>query len=382
MRIALLAPLVAPIAPPFLGGAQALVYDLGAGLAARGHAVTLYAADGSSIPGVHAVPLGIDAATLRPARFDPDAPEVPDPTFFTQAHHFLRIALHIAQHAGEYDLVHAHAYDWPAFTFPALLPLPILHTLHLPASSAAIVAALEALGAAPAAGVATGPAAPNTHLATVSHACAATYAPRVHIPTVVYNGIDVDAIPFGPTASTPPYLLFAGRMAPEKGVADALAIARRAGRRIVLTGGMYDAEYFEHAVLPRLAEMERAGLAEYLGQVPRERLWQLMAGAEAVLCPSHWQEPFGLVPAEAQAAGAPVIGYAHGALPEIVAQGETGWLVAPGDLEAAAAAVDRLSAISRAACRDRVAANFSLSAMLDAYERVYGAILAGNEPTA
>jgi glycosyltransferase involved in cell wall biosynthesis len=135
-------------------------------------------------------------------------------------------------------------------------------------------------------------------------------------------------------------------------------------------------------VLPRLAEMERAGLAEYLGQVPRERLWQLMAGAEAVLCPSHWQEPFGLVPAEAQAAGAPVIGYAHGALPEIVAQGETGWLVAPGDLEAATAAVDRLSAISRAACRDRVAAHFSLSAMLDAYERVYGAILAGNEPSA
>lgn len=367
MRIALLAPLVSPIAPPFLGGAQALIHDLAAGLADRGHTVTLYGADGSGAPGVHTVPMGIDADELAPARFNPSATRLlPDVAFFTQAHHFLRIALHIAHHAADYDLVHAHAYDWPALTFGALLPLPVLHTLHLPASDDAILGALAALGA----GGAT-----NTRLATVSRACAETYAPAAEIETVVYNGIAVDAIPFGAQPAATPYLLFAGRIAPEKGTADALAIARLAGKRLIVVGGVYDTAYYEEQVRAPLAEMERAGQAEYLGQVSRERLWALMAGAEAVLVPSHWKEPFGLVPCEAQAAGAPVVGYRIGALPEVVAHGKTGWLAAPGDLDAAADAVGRVGTLSRAACRARVVERFSSAAMLDAYERVYAEMI-------
>src|SRR5260221_5352219 len=361
MRIALLAPLVSPIAPPFLGGSQTLVYDLAAGLAARGHTVTLYAANGSHVPGVQTVPLGVDSAELRPARFDEVEADAPDPTFFTSAHHFLRVAHHIADHAAAYDLVHAHAYDWPAFAFGALLPLPVLHTLHLPAVNSAIVSALAMTSAE----------AGNTHLATVSRACAATYAPDVRIETVVYNGIDVSAVPFGVAPASETYLLFAGRMAPEKGVTDALAIARGSGMRLLLVGGLYDEAYYRESVRPPVAELERTGMAEYLGLVPRERVWQLMAGASAVLVPSHWAEPFGLAPCEAQAAGAPVVGYRVGALPEVVADGETGWLVPPGDIAAATAAVARVGAIAREACRARVVARFSLDVMLDAYEHVY-----------
>ncbi|HLJ81210.1 MAG TPA: hypothetical protein VKT52_06990, partial [Ktedonobacterales bacterium] len=160
MRIALLAPLVSPIAPPFLGGAQALLADLGAGLAARGHDVTLYAADGSAVPGVRCVPLGIDSATLRPAGFaalerndgvtdagdageDERAGAAPavhpavheeedeeedafatDETIFQPSYAFLRAYRAIAAHAGEHDLLHAHAYDQPAFAFASLQPLP------------------------------------------------------------------------------------------------------------------------------------------------------------------------------------------------------------------------------------------------------------------
>ena len=369
MRIALIAPLVSPIAPPFLGGAQALVHDLAAGLARRGHVVTLYAAEGSAVPGVRTVSLGIDAAELELARFDPGAAQVADDVFFTQAHHFLRICLHISQHAAEYDLVHAHAYDWPAFTFGALLPLSVLHTLHLPASNPTILTALAALQRS----------APNTHLATVSRACAATYAPEVRVETIIYNGIDVDAIPFGAEPAPEPYLLFAGRIAPEKGVVDALAIAREAGQRLLLAGGIYDAHYYEEQVRPLLSEMERDGLAEHLGPVPRERLWTLMAGATAVLVPSHWKEPFGIVPAEAQAAGAPVVGYAIGALREVVAEGETGRLVPFGDIAGAAAAAGRVRAISRAACRARMVERFSIGAMLDAHEHVYAELTAGGQ---
>ncbi|HEV7126260.1 MAG TPA: glycosyltransferase, partial [Ktedonobacterales bacterium] len=340
MRIALVAPLVAPIAPPFLGGAQVIVHDLAAGLAARGHAVSLYAADGSAAPGVGAMSLGIDATTLRAAWFNPtrlNAAGLPgdtnadtnaDGVFFDQAHHFLRIALHIAEHAAEFDLVHAHAYDWPAFAFGALLPLPTLHTLHVSASSRAIRDVLRTLAAAP-----------NTRLAAVSRACAASYASDPPIATVLYNGLDVAAIPFGAEPAAERYLLFAGRMSPEKGVSDALAIARAAGRRLILVGNRYDPAYFDTEVAPPLAEMAANRQAEYLGPVARERLWHLMADADAVLVPSHWEEPFGLAPCEAQAAGAPVVGYRVGALPEVVADGVTGWLVPRGDIAAAAAAV-------------------------------------------
>jgi glycosyltransferase involved in cell wall biosynthesis len=365
MRIALLAPLVSPIAPPFLGGAQAFVYDLAVGLVARGHRVTLYAAEGSAVPGVEHVALGIDASVLRPARFDEVESDAPDPTFFAHARYFLRVMRHVRAHAGAYDLLHAHAYDWPAYAFGALLPLPALHTLHLPAVNAAIRGALaEATRREPG-------GAGNTHLATVSHACAASYLPDVRIEHVIYNGLDLDLLPYGATSAADPYLLFAGRMAPEKGVADALAIARAAGMRLVLAGGMYDRAYFEREVAPLLEPPRAAGRAEYLGLLPRERVWELMAGATAVLAPSHWAEPFGLAPCEAMACGAPVVGYATGALPEVVADGETGWLVPLGEVSAAAAAVARVGELARAACRARVAARFSLAAMLDGYERLY-----------
>ncbi|HEV2235889.1 MAG TPA: glycosyltransferase [Ktedonobacterales bacterium] len=373
MRIALLAPLVSPIAPPFLGGAQAFVYDLAVGLAARGHQVTLYAAEGSAVPGVEHVALGIDAGELRPARFDEVAADAPDATFFTHARYFLRVMRHVRAHAGAYDLLHAHAYDWPAIAFGALLPLPVLHTLHLPAVNAAIRGALaEAARREPDGG--------NTSLATVSRACAASYLPDVHIEHVIYNGLDLGALPFGAAPAADPYLLFAGRMAPEKGVADALAIARAAGMRLVLAGGMYDQAYFEREVAPLLEPLRAADRAEYLGLQPRERVWELMAGASAVLAPSHWAEPFGLAPCEAMACGAPVIGYATGALPEVVADGETGWLVPPGDIAAAAAAVARVGELERAACRARVAERFSIGAMLDGYEHLYRRISGAAAP--
>jgi glycosyltransferase involved in cell wall biosynthesis len=367
MRIAVLAPLVSPIAPPFLGGAQVLVYDLAAGLAARGHRVTLYAAEGSAVPGVEHVSLGIDAAELRPARFDEVQANAPDPTFFTHARYFLRVMRHVREHADAYDLLHAHAYDWPAYAFGALLPLPVLHTLHLPAANTAIRGALAEVTRPVPGG--------NTWLATVSHACAATYLPEVLVEHVVYNGLDLAPMPFGAAPTAEPYLLFAGRVAPEKGVADALAVARAAGVRLVLVGGVYDQAYFEREVAPLLEPLRAAGRAEYLGQQPREQVWELMAGASAVLVPSHWDEPFGLVPAEALACGAPVVGYAVGALAEVVAQGETGWLVPRGDVAAAAAAVAHVGEIDRAACRARVAERFSIAAMLEGYERLYRQML-------
>jgi glycosyltransferase involved in cell wall biosynthesis len=368
MRLAFVAPLVSPIAPPYLGGAQALLAELAAGMAKRGHAVTLYAASGSRIdaPGVTVHDLGIDSSQLRPAQFfgksDSDSEaETADAVFFRSAQGFLRVFTRLQQELDDYDLIHAHAFDWPAFAFGALLAeqRPVLHTLHLPAVNPSINLLLGDLRAT------NNP----TRLLTVSRACAATYAPYARMDAIIYNGIDVDAIPYGAQPDPEGFLLFAGRMSPEKGVTDALEIARRAGRRLLLAGGIYDRSYFDRQVNPALEASKSA--SEYLGQVSQADLWQLMSRASALLLPIGWEEPFGLVAAEALAAGCPVIAYARGALPEIISAGETGFLIPPGDVDAAASAISQIAALSRAACRTRATAHFSLARMLDEHERLY-----------
>lgn len=393
MRIALLAPLVSPIAPPFLGGAQALLYDLAAGLAARGHDVSLYAADGSHVPGVRMVPLGVDSSTLTPASFAAegdaalgihDTPaagtldveeddwdtdlHAPDAALYRSTYAFLWAFRALDAHASEYDLLHAHAYDRPAFTYTNMQPRPVVHTLHLPAVDQGIRDTLSLLRPAGGGGN------DDIRLVTVSHACAETYSPYCHIDAVIHNGVDVDRIPFRVAPDPDGYLLFAGRIAPEKGVEDALDIAARAGKRLLLVGNVYDRNYFAQRIAPRLAAA--GGDAQYLDSVPRERLWALMAAAEAVLAPARWDEPFSLVACEAQAAGAPVIAYLRGGLREVVADGVTGWLVAPGDVAGAVEAIGRLKTIDRATCRERIRQHFSLAAMLDSYEAFYSAMLA------
>ena len=370
MRLAFVAPLVSPIAPPYLGGSQALLADLAAGMAQRGHQVTLFAAYGSRIdaPGVTVRDLGIDSGQLRPAQFfgksaGDSEPEAADAIFFRSAEGFLRVFTRLQQERHTYDLIHAHAFDWPAFAFGALLAeqRPVIHTLHLPAVNPSINRLLRELRETQ----------NHTRLITVSRACAATYAPFAEMDAIIYNGIKVDAIPFGAQADQDGFLLFAGRMSPEKGVTDAIEIARRAGRRLLLAGSIYDQSYFDRQVSPALEASKSS--SEYLGQLSQSDLWRLMSQASALLLPIGWEEPFGLVAAEALAAGCPVIAYARGALPEIVSAGETGSLIPSGDLDAAARAVSQLPAIARAACRSRASEHFSLARMLDDHERLYHA---------
>ncbi len=236
MRVALVAPLVSAIAQPYLGGAQALLADLARGLLQRGHSVTLFARDESFVPGIDIETVEVPG-DVQPASFAGEVRERPaDTSFFTQANLFLDLFLQLQRRSAEFDVIHIHAFDWPAYACSTLIyGIPVLHTLHLPAVSPEINTALRVLHQQ---------GHPVT-LITVSHACARTYAEYTPIDFVIYNGLDLDAIPFSPKPSKEAPLLFAGRIAPEKGVEDAIEIAAMAGYRLLIAGGIYDRHYFE-----------------------------------------------------------------------------------------------------------------------------------------
>ena len=195
-------------------------------------------------------------------------------------------------------------------------------------------------------------------------------APDLPFAAVCHNGIDLDRVPFG--AQPGEYLAFVGRMAPEKGVAEAIEIARRAGRPLRIAAKCREPaerRCFERFLAPHIGDG-----VEWLGELgPREK-FDLLRGAAALVFPISWPEPFGMVMIEAMACGTPVLATPYGSVPEVVRDGVTG-VVRPGIDDLVAASEAPLDRIDREACRAHVAERFSADAMADAYERAMVAAL-------
>jgi glycosyltransferase involved in cell wall biosynthesis len=181
--------------------------------------------------------------------------------------------------------------------------------------------------------------------------------------------VPTGAIPWSPTPGHG--AVFAGRLSPEKGVAEAIDIATAAGIPIDIYGDAYDTRYTSEAIAPRAV---RPGVTVHPA-VPRAALWEVMARAAVVLYPVMWDEPFGMAAAEAQACGTAVVAFRRGGLDEVIADGATGFLVPPGDIKAATAAIDQAARISRTACRSHAETKLDLSLSLDAHERLYRRML-------
>jgi glycosyltransferase involved in cell wall biosynthesis len=360
VRILQIAPLVSPIddrREP-IGGAQVMLADLAQGLAARGHDVTLAAAQGSHLSGVKIAPLGIDSGALRPASLAAtEGLRVDDAA---QSRAFAAVRAWIDENASQIDLIHAHAYDAPAFAALRGAPRPVLHTLHLPPLDAAVVRAASA--------------ARDAVLVTVSEANARAWGAKgVPVAHVIHNGIDAGRIAIGERRGT--HLICAGRVSPEKGTHVAVAVARRSGRPLLVVGGAYDEAYFASTVAPHVRHVPDWRLGDpvegvvYIGPRRRDELLAIVGSSAASLMPVMWDEPFGLVALESLATGTPVIAYRRGGLPEIV-DGTCGVLVPPGDEAALERAIRVAPALAGAACRRR-AEDFSLTAMVAGYEAVY-----------
>lgn len=352
MRIAFIAPLVTPIREPQRGGSQSVVADLGAGLQGRGHEVHVYAASGSEIPGVTTIDTGIDAATLTDALYSAVSPSHPDGLPTEKAFS----TVYAAVRRISYDIVHNHAFDAPAIRLGAALQIPVLHTLHLPPDPW-VLAALEEVRRSERSPV----------VAAVSAFQADAWRAFTRVDQVLPNGVPTGRMPWSRSRGSG--VVFAGRFSPEKGAAEAIDIARRAGENIDLYGDPYDFDYAQKRVYSRHGQL---GVAVHAA-VDRAVLWEIMSRACVVLCPSMWDEPFGMVAAEAQAGGTPVVAFRRGGLQEVVADGVTGFLVTPDDIAAAAAAIrNAATSISRYACRHRAETCLDLESSLDAHEELYG----------
>ena len=329
-----------PLQAAQLGGAQAFLCDLARGLSGRGHDVLLYCAEASEVPGVVLVEIpvgpGADRALMMPgSKGEPAASPV-----MRRAFELLFMEL---RKFGP-DVVSQHAFDAEAIEMSD--GLPVLHTLHLPPISTRVLGQVLKSRAA---------------FATVSEACrrawAAAGAGRV---SVLRNGVPVSSVEKVPIRQE---ALLAGRLSPEKGFEDGIAAARAIGLRPVVVGVPYDPTY-----QPDLGD------AVVLPPQPRSELWRLMAGASVTMLPVRWDEPFGMVGAEAQMVGCPVAAYARGGLAEVVEQGVSGFLSEPGDVQGLAKAAMAATRLDRVAVRASAMHRLSLDAALDAYEAALAAV--------
>jgi glycosyltransferase involved in cell wall biosynthesis len=337
LRIGLIAPPAIPVPPRVYGGTELVVDLLARGLTAAGAEVVLVTAGDSTCPverrWLHETSLG--------TTIDPEA-ALPHVRFGYRA-------------LDEVDVIHDHTILGPVH--PELHPrgVPVVTTIHgeltPPMRERYILAA--------AAGVA------NVAISGAQQRS----APTVPVETVIHHGIEVGSYPRG--SGNGGYLLFVGRMGPEKGPDRAIRVARAAGRRIVLAAKMWEPvekRFFAEFVEPLLGDD-----AIYVGAVGAEHKLALLAGAEALLNPIRWPEPFGLVMIESLASGTPVITFPEGAAPEIVDDGRTGFLCA--DEDAMVRAVSLLPNLDRDVCRASVSTRFSAARMCSDHAALYRRLL-------
>ncbi len=356
VKLAIVAPLVSPIREPQRGGSQAFVSELAAGLVRRGYDVHLYAASGSAVAGVEVIDTGVDHRELAATLYRPAGGGVAGTTVAERA--FGRVYEMVRD--GRYDLVHNHAFDAPAVRLASIQRAPVVHTVHLP-PDAAVAEAIRAASRR----------SPWPVVACVSASHADAWRRIVPVDAILPPYIPTRQIDFSPNPGSG--AVFAGRLSPEKGAADAIAIARLAGVELDLFGDSYDADYVRDKIDPHRGEPDISVHAA----VPQTALWAAMGRAAVVLCPARWDEPFGMVAAEAQACGTPVVAFQRGALGEVIVDGTTGFLVEPGALDAAAEAVNRAATLSRSACREHAEARLDVELSLDAHERLYERVASG-----
>jgi len=336
LRIAIVAPPWLPIPPNGYGGTERVIALLADGLTAAGHDVTLFAATGSRTGARLVAPLDEPPPVIG-ASPDEEA--------------FHTIAAYLARH--DFDLIHDHTSLGPVFAGLVDDGPPVVHTMHGPWTTGTRYK--------------LGLVHDRVHLVAISHA-QKRMNPSVRVAGVVHNGIDIDAHPFQEHKDD--FLVFLGRVNPDKAPEVAIEVAQKTGRpltMIIKRSEPEEWEYWHDCVEPLVDDS-----VTVLEQPPHDVKVDLLGRARALVCPINWPEPFGLVFVEALACGTPVITRPFGAAPEIVTD-DVGFLC--DDVKDMVEAVEVASHISPHACRARAVDHFSGDAMVRGYTQVYESVL-------
>ena len=334
LRIAVLAPIAWRTPPRHYGPWELFASLLTEGLVERGHDVTLFAtADSLSTAKVRST---APAGWSEDDRIDPKVAE----------------CLHIAdafERADEFDILH-NGFDFLPLTYSRLIHTPVVTTIH-GFSSEKIVDVYERYNA-------------NTHYVAISEA---DRHPRLHYSATIHHGIDLDAFRVHPDPQN--YLLFFGRIHPDKGTATAIEVARRARRPLVIAGIIQDQGYFRDEIEPHIDGKN----VTFLGPVTTKHRTNLLGRAHALLHLINFDEPFGYSVVEAMACGTPVIAYNRGSMGELIDQATTGFIAA--NVDEAADSVRLANTLDRHGIRASTAARFGASTMVDRYTALYERIL-------
>ncbi len=337
MKIAQVSPLVESVPPRRYGGTERIVHYLTEELVRRGHEVTLFAS-GDSVTSAELRAVWPHA--LRASRVNDSL-----------AAHFVLLE-QVFREIDRFDIVHFHT-DYLHFPFSRRSSAPSISTLHGCQSNPDLPALYREYSDMPLVSISDSQRRPIPHATWVA---------------TVYHGLPRSLYRFQPNP-TGGYLAFLGRLSPEKGVEDAIAIARRVDVPLKIAAKI---DPLSKAYYARLQPQLSQPGVEYLGEIDDAHKDEFLGNALALLFPIEWEEPFGLVMIEALACGTPVIAYPRGAVPEILEHGTTGWIV--HNREQAAAAVERLGELDRRACRKAFEERFSVERMVSDYLRCYDAV--------
>jgi glycosyltransferase involved in cell wall biosynthesis len=350
LHVAVIASARYPIREPFPGGLEAHTWQLATQLRRRGHRVTVFGGRGSD-PDLGVCELPALPELSEHARSDVS---MPAEWFLAEHHAYLTMMLGLAGKDSPYDVVHNNSLHYLPVAMAPSLDVTVLTTLHTPPT--------PWLESAARARTCT-----RSRFAAVSDATARQWRPVVRDVEVVHNGVDTAVWTPGPGGGVP---VWSGRLVPEKGPVEAILAARAAGTGLRLAGPRPDPGYFRDRVEPLLG-----GDVTYAGHLPHSELVTLVGSASAAVVSPCWDEPYGLVVAEALACGTPVAGFARGALPELL-DGSCGVLAPAGDVDGLAAAITSAARLDRAAARRRAETACSIDAMIDGYEDLYHRIAA------
>lgn len=339
LRIGLIAPPWFAVPPTGYGGIEWVVSNLAEGLVRGGHQVTLFASGGSRT-----------RARLVTTYPEPPSRDLGDAFVESPA------LIDAYSRWRDFDVIHDHTML--GLIAGANLPVPVVHTVHGQVLPKLYHFYEHVAG--------------RVHLVAISHSQAAMLPPSCR-QTVIHNGIALERFPFKRKPGGD-YLLFVGRMSPEKGILPAIEIARRCDMPLLVLAKINEKpehDYFEALVRPALREVRH----EVFLQTSHEQKVAAYQDAMGTLFPICWPEPFGLVMTESMACGTPVIAFPRGSAPEVIDDGRTGFLCE--GVEEAVAAVGRLGEIRREDCRHRVAVHFSADRNVRRHELLYQSMLQG-----